>query len=65
VDDEDPDAVWLKTYYFDEDGDGFVMLLGRFSLVICQRAYVRNAQNCDDTDELRQTLEYLASCDDM
>jgi hypothetical protein len=63
VDDEDPDAVGLKTYYLDEDGDGFGDAARTIQSCNMPTGYVTNAQDCDDTDELRNP-GIPGSCDE-
>jgi hypothetical protein len=53
VDDEDPDAVGLATFYLDQDGDGFGDSSSTIQSCSIPVGYVANDQDCDDTDELK------------
>ncbi|MEN2283510.1 HYR domain-containing protein, partial [Algoriphagus sp. SE2] len=62
VDDEDPDAIGLTTYYRDQDGDGFGDASNSIESCSVPVGYVSNSDDCDDFDELKNP-GIPSSCD--
>ncbi|WP_217694761.1 HYR domain-containing protein [Algoriphagus marinus] len=63
VDDADPDAVGLTTYYLDQDGDGFGDPNNSIESCNMPLGYVANPDDCDDSDEFKNP-GIAGSCSD-